>query len=103
MRFRTGSLILWKSTREWDVISDYTLGLGGLHISLVLVGKSFEKFSKCEPSPTNTYVTFQITSIFPIEEIVGHLWTKANSSAMYILERGHKYDEIPEKLAHDLY
>lgn len=103
MKFRTGSLILWKSTREWDVISDYTLGLGGLHISLVLVGKSFEQFSKCGPSPTDTYVTFQITSIYPIEEIVGQLWTKPNSSAMYILHRKNKHPNICEQFALESY
>ncbi|AYV86030.1 MAG: hypothetical protein Solivirus3_30 [Solivirus sp.] len=105
MKFRTGDVIIWSATREYDLLGHYTIGLGGWHTAIILVGKSFEQFSKCKPtpSPTDTYVTFQITSIYPIEEIVGHLWTKPNSCSLYILKRSKREADIPEKLAYDTY
>ncbi len=103
MNFRTGDIVLWRSIREFDLLGEYTIGLGGLHCSIILVGKSFEKFSKSGPSTTDTYVTFQITSIYPIEEIVGHLWTKPNSCSLYILKRDKREKEIPEQLALEAY
>lgn len=103
MKFRTGDIFLWNSTVFFDLLGNYTLGLGGYHSSIILKGKSFEQYSQCGPSPSDTYVMFQLTKIFPLEEVVGVLWTKPNGSSLYILKRSKKGKDIDEELALKLY
>lgn len=87
MNFRTGDLLLWRSTSFYDTLSDITGQIKGLHSSLILVGDRFSKLSVCGKSPSNTYVTFLIDKIFPIEEIVGHIWIRHNGAALYHVYR----------------
>lgn len=103
MKFRTGDILLWNSTVFYDMLGDYTLGLGGYHSSIIFKGKQFEQFSECGPSPSNTYVTFHIIKIFPIEEIVQLLWSKPNGSSLYILKRTKKGKDIDEDFAIEIY
>ena len=103
MIFRTGDILLWNSTVFYDLLGDYTLGLGGYHSSIILKGKSFEQFSECGSSPTDTYVTFRLIKLFPIEEVVATLWTKPNGSSLYILKRSSKFSDISEELALTVY
>ena len=86
-KFRTGDLLLWRSTVFYDLLGEYSLRIGALHVSMIFVGKEFEKYSMCGASPSATYVTFQIKNIYPIEEVIGHIWSKPNGSACYVLKR----------------
>ena len=91
-KFRTGDLLLWRSTVFYDLLGEYSLRIGALHVSMIFVGKEFEKYSVCGASPSGTYVTFQIKNIYPIEEVIGHIWSKPNGSACYVLRRS-----LPDK------
>ena len=103
MNFRTGDILLWNSTVFFDLLGDYTLGLGGYHSSIILKGECFAQFSTCGPSLVHTYVMFQLTKIFPLEEVVGALWTKPNGSSLYILKRSRKEPDIAEEFALKIY
>jgi hypothetical protein len=87
MNLRTGDLLLWRSTSFYDTLSDIGFQLKGLHSGVVLVGDKFSKLSMCGKSPSNTYMSFLIDKIFPIEEIVGHVWIRANGAALYHIHR----------------
>ena len=87
MKFRTGDILIWRATGFLDALSDIALQLGGLHSGLILVGDNFGKLSVCGQSPSNTYVTFLIDKLFPIEEIVGHIWVRGNGASLYHIHR----------------
>jgi hypothetical protein len=87
MNCRTGDILIWRSTGFYDTLSDVTIGIKGLHSGLILVGNQFEELSVCGRSPSQTYVTFLIDKVFPIEEIVGHVWTRPNGAALYHIRR----------------
>lgn len=87
MHCRTGDVLVWRATRFYDVLGDITVGTGGLHSGLVFVGKEFAALSECGPSPSDTYVTFFIDKVYPIEEVLGHIWTSGNGAALYHIRR----------------
>lgn len=87
MDARTGDILLWRSTCFYDILSDLTIGIKGLHSGLILVGREFGDLSVCGKSPTHTYVTYLINLVFPIEEIVGRIWTSCNGSCLYHIKR----------------
>lgn len=87
MNFRTGDVLLWRATGFYDTLSDIVIQIKGLHSGLLLVGDKFSKFSVCGKSPSNTYVTFLIDKVFPIEEVIGHVWTRGNGAALYHIHR----------------
>lgn len=87
MNCRTGDILIWRSTGFFDSLSDLTIGIKGLHCGLILVGEQFKELSICGPSPNHIYVTFLIDKIFPIEEIIGHVWTRPNGAALYHIRR----------------
>lgn len=87
MNSRTGDLLLWRGTGFYDTLSDIVIQIKGLHSGLILVGDKFSKLSICGKSPSNTYVTFLIDRVFPIEEIIGHIWTRDNGASLYHIHR----------------
>jgi len=87
MNFRVGDILIWRSTNFWDVLGENTIRLTGFHTGIVLVGKSFRKISAYGPSPSNTYVTFLIDKVYPIEEVVGQIWYRPNGSSLHVIKR----------------
>lgn len=98
MNCRTGDILVWRSTSFFDTLSDISIGIKGLHSGLILVGEAFQTFSICGPSPSNIYVTYLIDKVFPIEEIVGHVWTQYNGSCLYLIRRLSGQDVDPKIL-----
>lgn len=98
MNFRTGDILVWRSTNFYDALSDSIFMVGGFHAGMVFVGKSFAALSVCGESPSNTYCTFLVDQIFPIEEVIGHVWHRPNGSALFYIRRTEGPD-IPEELA----
>jgi len=101
MKFRLGDILLWRSTNLYDALGENTIMLKGFHAGIVLIGRSFEPLSSCGKSPSNTYVTFLVDKIFPIEEVVGHIWYRPNGASLYHIKRKNGRD-IPEKEAYSL-
>lgn len=99
MEFRTGDVLIWRSTGFYDTLSDIFLQIKGLHCGLILMGEEFKGLSVCGESPSNTYMTFLIDRVFPIEEIIGHIWTSCNGCAIYHIKRIEGPDINP-KLAY---
>lgn len=87
MNCRTGDILVWRSTTFFDTLSDISIGIKGLHSGLILKGNIFSELSVCGQSPSHIYVTFLIDKVFPIEEIVGHVWTQYNGSCLYLIKR----------------
>lgn len=87
MDWRTGDLLIWRSTGFYDVLSDISIQIKGLHSGLILVGDKFSQFSACGKSPSHIYVTFLIDKVFPIEEVIGHIWTRGNGASLYYIRR----------------
>lgn len=87
MDTRTGDILIWRATGFYDTLSALAAQISGLHSGIILVGEKFSKLSVCGPSPSNTYVSFLIDKIFPLEEIVGHIWTRGNGAALYHIRR----------------
>lgn len=87
MNLQTGDILVWRSTNGYDKLGAMTINLENLHLGLVFKGKEFEKLSRCGASPSHTYVTFLVDSIFPIEEIIGHIWHRPNGAYLYHLKR----------------
>jgi hypothetical protein len=87
MECRTGDILIWRSTNFRSILSEVFVGIKGLHSGLILVGDKFEQLSDCGKSPSNIYVTFLIDKIFPIEEVVGRIWTGQNGSSLYHIRR----------------
>lgn len=98
MNTRTGDMLIWRSTGFYDMLSDISIGIKGLHSGLILVGDKFSQFSACGKSPSHTYVTFLIDKIFPIEEIIGHVWSRGNGASLYHICRTQGPD-VDEDLA----
>ena len=87
MNCRTGDILAWRSTGFYDTLSEVTIGIKGLHSGLILVGNKFSQISVCGKSPSNTYVTYLVDQVFPIEEIVGHVWTRDNGASLHHIHR----------------
>ena len=87
MNLRTGDIIVWRSTNYYDTICENIFMLEGLHSGIVLKGNKLAEFSACGPSPTHTYVTFLVDSLFPIEEVIGQIWHRPNGAAIYHIRR----------------
>lgn len=87
MKLRTGDILIWRSTGCYDLISESLICLRGLHTGIILKGKIFAQLSVCGESPTNTYVTFLVDRIFPIEEVLGHIWHRPNGCSLHIIKR----------------
>ena len=87
MNLRTGDVLVWRSTNFYDILSDNTIMINGLHAGIVLVGDRIREFSACGPSPSRTYVTFLVDQIFPIEECIGHVWHRPNGAALWHIQR----------------
>lgn len=102
MKFRTGDILIWRSTIFFDMLGENTILLPGFHSGVILMGPEFAPYSRCGPSPSHTYTTFLIDQIFPVEEVVGHVWTKANGSSLDIIQRIDGRD-IPSKEALEVY
>lgn len=100
--FRTGDLLLWRSTVFYDLLGEYSLKIGALHVSMIFKSSKFEKFSMCGKSPSDTYVTFQMKNIYPIEEIIGHIWSKPNGSACYYLKRCSPKEQRKKRWGQDV-
>ena len=98
MNLRTGDILVWRSTNFYDALSDSTIMIGAFHAGVVLKGKSFSTLSVCGKSPTDTYCTFLVDQVFPVEEIIGHIWHRPNGSALFHIRRMAGPD-IPEELA----
>lgn len=96
MNCRTGDILVWRSTGFWDTFSDISIGIKGLHSGLILVGNKFESLSVCGPSPSQTYVTFLIDKVFPIEEVIGMVWVQYNGSCLYLIRRTGGPDINPD-------
>lgn len=99
MNFRLGDILLWRSTSLFDALGENTIMLKGLHAGIILTGKSFEPLSSCGKSLSDTYVTFLIDKVFPIEEVIGHIWYRPNGSSLYHIRRKNGRD-IPEEEAY---
>lgn len=102
MDLRTGDIIVWRSTNYYDILAESTIMLKGLHSGIVLIGKKLRKLSVGGISPTNTYVSFLVDSLFPIEEIIGHVWHRPNGASLYHIHRTSGRD-IPEKEAYRVF
>lgn len=87
MEFRSGDLLVWRSTNQYDLLSESIIMLDGLHSGIVLKGRRLERYSACGRSPTDTYVTFLVDSLYPIEEVVGHIWHRPNGAALHHIRR----------------
>lgn len=87
MNLRTGDILVWRSTNHYDILGENTIMLDGFHSGIVLIGDRFREFSACGPSPSHTYVTFLVDSLFPIEEVIGHVWHRPNGAALYHIRR----------------
>lgn len=98
MNFRTGDILLWRSTQFWDKFSDYTIQINGLHCGLIFHGDIIAHYSECGTSPSKTYVTFNVDRIYPLEEIIGHIWSRPNGAAIYVIRRTNGPD-VPEEQA----
>jgi len=98
MNLRTGDILVWRSTNFYDTLSESTIMIGGFHAGIVLIGKSFSQLSACGSSPSNRYVTFLVDQVFPVEEVIGHVWHRPNGSALFHIHR-KEGPEIPEQLA----
>lgn len=101
MRFDTGDVLLWRSTSLYDMIGENTIMLKGFHSGIILCGKIFENMSSCGKSPSDTYVTYRVDKIFPLEEVVGQVWHRPNGASLHLVKRksGRK---IPEKESYDI-
>lgn len=87
MKTRTGDILIWRSTHWYDLLSESTILLKGYHSGLILKGERFSSLSTCGPSPTHTYVTFFVDKVFPLEEVVGHIWYKPNGTSLDLIKR----------------
>jgi hypothetical protein len=87
MKCRTGDILIWRATTFHDILSSVTIQIKGLHTGLILVGDIFSQFSAYGKSPTNTYVTYYIDKVYPIEEVIGDIWVRANGSSLYHIQR----------------
>ena len=85
--FQTGDVIISCTTQLSDLLGDFTIGLKGMHCSVIMCGKEFEKYSVCGKSTSDTYCTFLVDKIFPLEEICGAIWTKPNGSKFIHIKR----------------
>lgn len=102
MNLRTGDILVWRSTNHYDILSENTIMLEGLHSGIVLIGDRLKEFSACGPSPSKTYVTFLVDSLFPIEEVIGHVWHRPNGAALYQIRRTSGKD-ISDQYAYDVF
>lgn len=105
MNFRTGDILVWRGTGFHDILSDVTIGIKGLHTGMILKGEKFSTISVCGKSPSDVYVTFLIDKVFPIEEVVGHVWVRHNGAALYHINRidGPEIDEdLAMNIIHDI-
>ena len=84
---RSGDILLWRSTTLFDMVSENIFMLKSFHAGLILTGKSFESFSACGRSPSDTYITFRVDKIYPIEEVVGQIWFRPNATSLYLIHR----------------
>lgn len=87
MNARTVDILIWRSSGFYDTLSDVVVQLKGLHCGIILVGEQFSKLSVCGNSPSQTYVTFMIDKLFPVEEIIGNIWLRPNGAALYHIRR----------------
>lgn len=87
MNLRTGDILVWRSTNLYDILSDHTIMINSLHAGIVLVGDKLSEFSICGKSPSNTYATFLVDQVLPVEEVIGHVWYRPNGSALYHIRR----------------
>ena len=102
MNLRTGDIIVWRSTNHYDLLSENTIMLDGLHSGIVLKGERLKEFSACGPSPSRTYVTFLVDNLFPIEEVLGHIWHRPNGAALYHIRRIDGRD-VSDNFAYDVF
>lgn len=102
MHLRTGDIIVWRSTNHYDILSENTIMLEGLHSGIVLIGDRLAEFSACGPSPSKTYVTFLVDSLFPIEEVIGHIWHRPNGAALHHIRRTSGRD-ISDQYAYEVF
>lgn len=102
MRFRTGDVLLWRTTTKYDILEEHLVLLKGMHSGIILKGSGFGALSECGESPSNTYVTFMIDKIFPVEEVVGAVWYRPNGAAMHLIQR-ISGDDIEESTAVEAY
>lgn len=102
MNLRTGDIIVWRSTNHYDILSENTIMLEGFHSGMILKGERFAQLSAAGLSPSNTYMTYLVDSVFPFEEVVGQVWHRPNGSSLYVIRRvGGK--EISEHFAHQVF
>lgn len=101
MRFKTGDILIWRSTKFYDSLGENTIQLPGYHAGVILVGKKISKLSTCGESPSSTYITFLVDKIFPIEEVIGYVWCKPNGSSLHLIER-MTGRQISEKETYDV-
>lgn len=102
MNPRTGDVLVWRSTNYYDLLGESIIMLKGLHSGLVLVSPRLEKYSACGPSPSHTYVTFLVDSLFPIEEVVGRIWHRPNGASLHYIKR-IEGDDIPDDVAYNTF
>jgi len=102
MNLRTGDILVWRSTNYYDTLGEFTINIKGLHSGIVLQGKRFAKLSACGASPSHTYVTFLVDSLFPLEEVLGHVWHRPNGASLHHIRRVTGRD-IPNKEAYQVY
>jgi hypothetical protein len=87
MDLRTGDILVWRSTNYYDTLGEFTIHIPGLHSGIVLCGRKLAKYSACGPSPSDTYVTFLVDSLFPVEEVLGHVWYRPNGATLHHIKR----------------
>lgn len=87
MRFNTGDVLVWRSSNLYDLIAETLIPLPGYHCGVILCGGELEKYSKAGKSPSATYVTFLVDQLYPIEEVIGHIWHRPNGVSLIHIQR----------------
>lgn len=99
MGFTTGDVMVWRSTSYYDLLYETLFFMPGLHCGVVLVGESFARLSSRGESPSRTYVTFLVDEVYPIEEVIGHVWHRPNGASLSVVTR-RGGPVVPERVAY---
>jgi len=90
LNFRTGDILIWRSTTWGDLARRYCAAMGDCHSSLIFKGEKYVEYSRCGPSPSHTYATFNVDEFYPIEEIIGKIWIRGNGCELSWIRRKGK-------------
>lgn len=86
MIFNTGDILVWDTNIWYDLILGVISDIKPAHVGIILKGENFRELSKRE-SPSNTYVTYLIDRVGPIEDVLSRLWKRKDCNSVHLVRR----------------